>query len=111
MSINPTHLVQQSASAAGAVSPGASIAPAPPSKTASGPKPPTSTVAPNVPDQRPVSTDLRIDDRHRIYCQFVDHNTGSVVFEIPPEALRAIGESLNVPPDGSTSVHNVDVKS
>jgi hypothetical protein len=34
-----------------------------------------------------------------------------VLFEIPPEALRRIGESLNVPLVGDASIPSVDVKS
>jgi len=58
-----------------------------------------------------VSTDLRIDNEHQVYYEFVDQSTGDVVFEIPPEALRAIGESLNVPLDGGASIHSIDLKS
>lgn len=58
-----------------------------------------------------LTTDMRIDDQHQFYYEFVDDRTGDVLFEIPPEALRAIGESLNVPLEGDSSAHSVDVKS
>jgi len=48
---------------------------------------------------------------HQIYYEFVDQSTGNIVFEIPPEALRAIGESLNLPLEGEPGGHGVDVES
>src|SRR5208282_1520608 len=72
-------------------------------------KPSAPTPAPSSPAQ--FSTNLRVDDQHQVYYEFVDDRTGDVVFEIPPEALREIGESLNVPLEGLSSGHNVDVKS
>ena len=57
------------------------------------------------------STDMRIDDQHQVYYEFVDASTGDVLFEIPPEALRAIGESLNLPLNGDSGGHGFDVKS
>src|SRR5271169_6895503 len=43
------------------------------------------------------STDRQIDDHHQVYYEIVDDNTGKVLMELPPEALRKIGESLNLP--------------
>ena len=57
------------------------------------------------------STDMRVDSQHQVYYEFVDQSTGDVLFEIPPEALRAIGESLNVPLIGDSSAHGMDVES
>jgi hypothetical protein len=57
------------------------------------------------------STDLRVDAQHQPYYEVVDDKTGDVLFEIPPEALREIGESLNVSLIGDASVPSVDVKS
>jgi hypothetical protein len=57
------------------------------------------------------NTDVRVDDHHQVYYEFVDASTGDVLFEIPPEALREIAESLNISLDGSTSSRRVDVKS
>lgn len=54
---------------------------------------------------------MQIDSDHQIYYEFVDKRTGDVVFEIPPEALREIGESLNLPLVGGASVHSIDVES
>jgi uncharacterized FlaG/YvyC family protein len=54
---------------------------------------------------------MRVDDQHQVYYEFVDDRTGDVLFEIPPEALREIGESLNLPLDGGSRIHSVDVKS
>jgi uncharacterized FlaG/YvyC family protein len=54
---------------------------------------------------------MRVDDQHQIYYETVDDRTGDVLFEIPPEALRAIAESLNLSLVGSSSGHSVDVKS
>ena len=56
-------------------------------------------------------TDVKVDEHHRIYYEVVDARTGSVLFEIPAEALRKIAESLNIPLDGSTSSRRLDVKS
>ena len=57
------------------------------------------------------STDMRVDGQHQVYYEFVDKSTGEVMFEIPPEALREIAESLNLPLAGDASGHSVDVKS
>ena len=57
------------------------------------------------------STDLRVDAEHQLYYEVVDDSTGDVLFEIPPEALRAIGESMDVTQIGDSSAHSVDVKS
>jgi uncharacterized FlaG/YvyC family protein len=54
---------------------------------------------------------MRVDEEHQVYYEFVDQSTGDVVFEIPPEALREIGESLNLPLAGDGSDHSVDMKS
>jgi uncharacterized FlaG/YvyC family protein len=56
------------------------------------------------------STDMKIDNQHQVYYEVVDDSTGDVLFEIPAEALRAIGESLNVPLVGDGSAPGVDVK-
>lgn len=69
------------------------------------------TPTPPVAAPAPLTTDLRIDNQHQFYYEFVDGSTGNVVFEIPPEALRAIGESLNLPLDTITGSHSLDVKS
>jgi hypothetical protein len=58
-----------------------------------------------------LSTDMQVDSQHQVYYEFVDDSTGNVLFEIPPEALREIGESLNVPLDGDFGGHDVDVTS
>jgi len=58
-----------------------------------------------------LSTDLRVDDQRRIYYEVVNDRTGDVVYEIPPEAIRKLGESLNVSLDVGSSGHRVDVKS
>jgi len=58
-----------------------------------------------------VSADLRVDKQHQFYYEFVDGTTGSVEFEIPPEALRAIGESLVLPLHGDAGASTLDVKS
>jgi hypothetical protein len=57
------------------------------------------------------NTDLQIDNQHQIYYEFVDASTGDVVFEIPPAALREIGESLNLPVLADATGHSVDMKS
>ena len=57
------------------------------------------------------STDMRVDDQHEVYYEVVDDRSGDVMFEIPPEALREIGESLNLPVAADATGHSVDVKS
>jgi uncharacterized FlaG/YvyC family protein len=69
------------------------------------------TSAPAVLPPAQFSTDLRVDDKHEAYYEVVDNRSGDVLFEIPPEALREIGESLNVPLVGDSSAHGLDVKS
>ena len=67
--------------------------------------------APAVSSFPPFSTNMQVDNRHQVYYEFVDDSTGDVVFEIPPAALREIGESLNLPLAGDASVPSIDVKS
>lgn len=67
--------------------------------------------APAVAPPAKFSTDLRVDDKHQPYYEFVEDSTGDVLFEIPPAALRAIGESLNLPLIGDASLPSIDVKS
>ena len=74
------------------------------SDESSAPAPPASSLA-------QLSTDMRVDSQHQVYYEFVDESTGNVLFEIPPEALRAIGESLSLPLDGEAGAHSLDVKS
>lgn len=54
---------------------------------------------------------MRVDNEHQVYYEFIDASTGDVMFEIPPEALREIGESLNLPLVGDGRVPSVDVNS
>jgi hypothetical protein len=59
-----------------------------------------------------LSTDVQIDDHHQVYYEFEEGEAKSVMFEIPPEALRNIAESLKMPPqllEGGIST--LDVKS
>jgi hypothetical protein len=72
---------------------------------------PSAASAPAAPSPAPLSTDMQIDSQHQIYYEYVDDQTGDVVFEIPPEALRKIGESLNLPLLDGASIHSVDVES
>ncbi len=71
----------------------------------------SSSSSPALTPPNTLSTDMQIDSDHQIYYEFVDKRTGDVVFEIPPEALREIGESLNLPLVGGASVHSIDVES
>ncbi len=71
---------------------------------------PQQATPPAAPSPFELSTSLQIDDQHQVYYEFVNKATGDVVFEIPPEALRAIAESLNLPLEGEDS-HNLDVTS
>jgi len=111
MSISPTQMMLQIASTE--TSPGERRStPAPVPAAPAAPSPPeTPTPAPAVSPPVQFSTDLRVDGQHQLYYAVVDDTTGGVLFEIPPEALRAIGESLNVPLVGDTSAHSFDVKS
>ncbi len=72
---------------------------------------PQPSAPPSSPSPFQLSTSLQIDDQHQVYYEFVDNVTGAVVFEIPPEALRAIAESLNIPLEGQADFHNLDVSS
>jgi hypothetical protein len=113
MSISPAQMSldivnAQSSAAAGHAAP----APASPvSAVTSAAESASSVSAPAAPPSNPVATDLRIDNQHQFYYEFVDDSTGSVEFEIPPEALRAIGESLNLPLQGDGGTSSIDVKS
>ncbi len=106
MSVSPAQIVVQAASAETATTSGRPTATSGPAA----PPPAESTApAPVVSSSPQFSTDLRIDNEHQIYYEFVDTSTGDVIFEIPPEALREIGESLNVPLVGDTSGYSIDV--
>ncbi len=72
---------------------------------ASEPKPPPAGAAPPV----QFTTDLQIDNHHQIYYEVVDDSTGAVLLEIPSEALRKIGESLNLPLEGESNAPTVDL--
>jgi hypothetical protein len=65
---------------------------------------------PSPPPQH-LTTDLRFDDQHQPYYEFVDDRSQEVLFEIPPEALRELAESLKVPLVGSSPGCGIDVKS
>jgi hypothetical protein len=54
---------------------------------------------------------MRVDAQHQVYYQVINERTGDLLLEIPSEALREIGESIQVPLVGDSSVHGVDVKS
>jgi len=90
--------------AAAAAAPGSARAAISSTPTPTNPSAPVSTPS-------SFSTDLQIDSHHQVYYAVVDERSGDVLFEIPSEALRNIGESLNVPLIGDASVPSVDVKS
>jgi len=107
MSVSPTQIVLQAASTeVPAVSGRSSQASVPAAESAARSAAPALAVA----SPAQFSTDMRVDGRHQVYYEFVDKSTGDVVFEIPPEALREIGESLNLPLAGEARGHSVDVK-
>ncbi len=109
MSISPVQMMLQVARAESAAPAGRSSQAAVPAAT-----PAETAAAPPAPAASPpaqFSTDLRVDDKHQPYYEVVDDRSGDVLFEIPPEALREIGESLNVPLVGDSSGHSLDVKS
>ncbi len=110
MSISPAQMVLQVSSAENPAQPGrgayTSIPAAASAANASNPSPPAATSSASQ-----FSTDMRVDSQHQVYYEFVDQSTGDVLFEIPPEALRAIGESLNVPLEGEAGAHGMDVES
>jgi hypothetical protein len=112
MSISPAQLLLQVASAEGFAPTGrpASAPRSTPPPAAASPAASAASAPPIVPPDQ-LNTDLRIDSQHQIYHEFVDASNGDVVFEIPPAALREIGESLNLPAAGDATAHSVDVKS
>ena len=57
------------------------------------------------------STALRVDQKDQPYYEIIDDSTGNVLFEIPPQALREIGENLNLPLEGEASTPSVDLSS
>jgi len=119
MSISSAHMMLQLASTeSAAVATRSNQAAAPPGNPASlttptqAVEPPAASPA-RAPAVSPAqfSTDREVDSRHQVYYKYVDDRTGDVVFEIPPEALREIGESLNLPLAGDENAHSFDVKS
>jgi hypothetical protein len=112
MSISPAQMMLQVASAASAApARNASQALVPAAAVAVKSPPESPPAAPAISPPASTSTDMRIDDQNQVYYAFVDDRSGQVLFEIPTEALRKIGESLNVPLMGDSSVPSVDVKS
>jgi len=113
MSISPAQMSLPIANAESHVSSGRTkplSAPSAPAATGAAESAPSASQPSSAPAS-PVTTDLRVDNQHQFYYEFIDDTTGSVEFEIPPEALRAIGESLNLPLQGDTAHSNLDVKS
>jgi uncharacterized FlaG/YvyC family protein len=112
MSISPTQIVQRAASAGSASETQRSTPTANPaaSPRESESAEPSSTRSAAVPPVQ-FSTAFQIDNHHQVYYEVVDDSTGDVLFEIPSEALRKIGESLNLPLPGEPHVPVVDVKS
>ena len=112
MSISPAQMVLQVASAESFAPTGRSALVSNPTTAMAVASPGDSgAAAPAVSSSAQFSTDMCVDNQHQIYYEFVDASTGDVLFEIPPEALREIGESLNVSLVGDASVPSVDVKS
>jgi len=112
MSISPAQLVQQAASA-GSASEKQGSSPSPILSVALGssePAEPPSAPPSAIPPVQ-FSTDFQIDSHHQVFYEVVDDSTGDVLLEIPSEALRKIGESLNLPLAGDPNVPIVDVKS
>jgi streptogramin lyase len=119
MSISPVQLTQQVAEAVREASADRSAqAPLPAAAQASAPA--VTAAVPTVEAAIPAaavappaqfSTDLQVDAKHQLYYEVIDDSDGSVLFEIPSEALRAIGESLNLPLGGDPGVPSIDVKS
>ena len=111
MSISPAQLALQLAAAESSVAPRAPNAKGS-SDSAGSSAASTPSSAPSSPSPADQLTgDLKFDDQHQMYYEVVDKSTGSVLFEIPPEALRKLSESLNQPalPNGSAGL--VDLKS
>ncbi len=54
---------------------------------------------------------MRVDDQRQIYYEVVNDRTGDVVYEIPPEVVRKLGENPTVLLDGRVGGHSLDVKS
>jgi hypothetical protein len=113
MSISSAQMLLQVASAENTAPAGRSIQAAVPATPtpAQSPTQTPSAAAPPVSSPSAFSTGMQIDNHHQIYYVVVNDSTGDVLFEIPSEALRKIGESLNLPLIGDESVPSVDVKS
>jgi hypothetical protein len=112
MSISPGQIVPQAASA-GSASENQRSTPAalpPIIQAASESAEPSSTPSATIPPVQ-FSTDFQVDGHHQVYYEVVDDSTGDVLLEIPSEALRKIGESLNLPLAGESYVSVIDVKS
>ena len=110
MSISPVQMMLQVASAQNTLSTRrANPNPAPATNQAQETASAAST-APSAPPD-PFSTDMKVDNQHQVYYEIVDNRTGDELYEIPPEVLRRIAESLNLPLMGDSVAHNVDVKS
>jgi hypothetical protein len=111
MSISPALMIQQVASTENPGLPGRSASASNPAAVSAAKSSSDSAPPPAASSASQFSTDLRVDSQHQVYYEFVDQSTGDVLFEIPPEALRAIGESLNVPLVGDAGAHGMDVES
>ena len=71
----------------------------------------SSAAVPAVSSPSQLSTDMRVDDQRQIYYEVVNDRTGDVVYEIPPELVRKLGENPTVLLDGRVGGHSLDVKS
>ena len=111
MGITPAQLTQQVVSTENTAARQEST---PPTVPATEPSPEITSESTSTPSSfvlpDPYSTDMKVDDQHQVYYEIVDNRDGDELFEIPPEQLRKIGESLKVPLIGETGVHGVDVK-
>jgi hypothetical protein len=109
MSISPVPVILQVANAeertASKRPASPSVQPAPPAP------PPEESPSPAIASLDQFTTNLKVDDEHQVYYQFVDNHTGRVLYEIPPETVREIVESHKVPQAVISKKHVLDVKS
>jgi hypothetical protein len=58
-----------------------------------------------------LTTALRIDDQRRIYYEVINNQSGEVVYQIPPEQVRKLGEGISESLRSRLMGRSIDVKS
>ena len=82
-----------------------------PTAAAASPSPAQGTPPAEAAPSGPVlSINLRIDDQHRMYYEVINNHTGEVLYQIPPEVIRKLGEDTEAALEKALKAHTLDVR-